>query len=107
MFLFVRFAIAGLRSLFGVLSQAMSDLVYLEQVNYTPPRINLPATTYILFAYLHGQTVGVILGLIAIKMGVESVGYHLLSPLQSLLLVVGILGTGVARSLSKKMSTKQ
>jgi predicted tellurium resistance membrane protein TerC len=47
--------------------------------------------------------VGVILGIIALKMGLEGVGVHLLSPLQSLVLVTSVLGTGVALSLAKQM----
>jgi predicted tellurium resistance membrane protein TerC len=49
------------------------------------------------------QAVGVILGIIALKMGLEGVGVHLLSPLQSLVLVTSVLGTGVALSLGKQM----
>jgi len=69
------FAIAGLRSLFGVLSKAIADLKYLE------------------------KAVGVVLAVIAAKLGFEVVDIELLSPLQSLVVVIGILGAGVALSL--------
>lgn len=44
---------------------------------------------------------GVILGIIALKMGCESIGWELLNPLQSLVLVTSVLGTGIAASLVK------
>lgn len=70
------FAIAGLRSLFGVLSQAVADLQYLE------------------------KAVGIILAIIAVKMGFETFDIELLSPIQSLLLVISVLGGGVGFSLA-------
>lgn len=70
------FAIAGLRSLYGVLSKAVASLEYLE------------------------KAVGVVLAVIAAKLGAETFGIELLTPLQSLAVVIGILGTGVALSMS-------
>lgn len=69
------FAIAGLRSAFGLLSQAVSQLRYLE------------------------KAVGLVLGVISAKLAAESVDVTLLSPVQSLVLVLTILGGGVAASL--------
>ena len=71
------FAIAGLRSLFGVLSQAVADLEYLE------------------------KAVGVVLAVISAKLGAEAFDVELLSPLQSLVVVLSILGTGIGASLAK------
>ena len=45
--------------------------------------------------------VGVVLAVIAGKLAGEAFGYELLTPLQSLIVVLGILGTGVGLSLSK------
>ena len=42
---------------------------------------------------------GLILAIIAAKLAAETVGTELLSPLQSLAAVVGILGVGVGASL--------
>ena len=69
------FAIAGLRSLFGVLSKAISQLEYLE------------------------KAVGIVLGVIAAKLAGEAFDIELLNPLQSLVVVLSILGTGVGLSL--------
>ena len=69
------FAIAGLRSLFGVLSQAVADLEYLE------------------------KAVGLVLAVIAAKLGAESFDIELLTPLQSLVVVLSILGAGIGASL--------
>jgi TerC family integral membrane protein len=71
------FAIAGLRSLFGVLSQAVADLEYLE------------------------KAVGVVLAVISAKLGAEAFRVELLSPLQSLVVVLSILGAGIGASLTK------
>ena len=71
------FAIAGLRSLFGVLSQAVADLKYLE------------------------KAVGVVLAVISAKLGAEAFDVELLSPLQSLVVVLSILGMGIGASLAK------
>jgi len=60
------FAIAGLRSLFGVLSNAISQLQYLE------------------------KAVGVILGIIAAKLAGETFDIEILTPIQSLIVVVGM-----------------
>ena len=72
------FAIAGLRSLFTVLSRAVSQLEYLE------------------------KSVGLILALIGAKLTAETFDIELLNPLQSLLIVLGLLGGGVALSLLNK-----
>ena len=69
------FAIGGLRAVFNILSQAVSELHYLE------------------------KAVGLVLGLIAVKLACESVDITIVTPVQSLLLVLGILGGGVAASL--------
>lgn len=71
------FAIAGLRSLFGVLSRAVADLEYLE------------------------KAVAVILAVISAKLGAEAFDVELLSPLQSLVVVLSILGAGIGVSLTK------
>jgi TerC family integral membrane protein len=72
------FAIAGLRSLYGVLSKAIDDLKYLD------------------------KAVAVVLAVIAAKLGAETVGIELLNPLQSLGVVIGVLGTGIVASLVDK-----
>ena len=69
------FAISGLRSLYGVLSQAVADLKYLE------------------------KAVGIVLAVISLKLGAETFNIELLNPLESLVVVIGILGTGVFLSL--------
>jgi len=77
------FAIAGLRSLFGVLSRAVTDLQYLE------------------------KSVGIILGIIALKLGFETVDIELLDPLQSLAVVISVLGAGVGLSLLSSPSENE
>lgn len=77
------FAIAGLRSLFGVLSQAVADLKYLE------------------------KAVGVVLAVISAKLGAEAFDIELLSPLQSLVVVLSILGGGIALSLADPLAEKE
>jgi len=72
------FAISGLRSLYGVLSQAVADLKYLE------------------------QAVGLVLAVIALKLGAGTFDVELLNPLQSLAVVISILGTGVFLSINEK-----
>lgn len=71
------FAIAGLRSLFSVLSNAISQLEYLE------------------------KAVGLVLALIAVKITGETFDYELLTPIQSLVIVLGLLGGGVGLSILK------
>jgi predicted tellurium resistance membrane protein TerC len=73
------FAIGGLRAVFNILSQAVSELRYLE------------------------KAVGLVLGVIAVKLACESVDVTLVTPVQSLLLVLGILGGGVAASLLRPL----
>lgn len=48
------------------------------------------------------QAVAVVLGVIGVKMVGETFDVTLLDPLQSLLVVVGVLGAGVAASLVSK-----
>ncbi len=69
------FAIAGLRSLYRILSKAVSELKYLE------------------------KAVGLVLAVISVKLGGEAFGVEVLSPLESLLAVLGVLGMGIAASL--------
>lgn len=76
------FAIAGLRSLFGVLSKAISQLEYLE------------------------KAVGIVLAVIAAKLAGEAFDIELLNPLQSLVVVLSILGTGVGLSLAKSKDSE-
>ena len=75
------FAILSLRSLYGVLSKAVSQLRYLE------------------------KAVGVVLGVIAVKLTGSCFDVELLDPLQSLIAVLGILSTGVGLSLVKGSAT--
>ena len=49
--------------------------------------------------FLTPQSVGVILGIIAIKMVFETFDIELLSPLMSLMVVLSVLGAGVVASL--------
>ena len=77
------FAILGLRSLFGVLATAVDKLKYLD------------------------KAVGVVLAVIAAKLGAEPFGIELLTPLQSLAVVLGVLGTGVAASLLVNPDAKE
>lgn len=72
------FAISGLRSLFGVLSQGIDSLKYLD------------------------KAVGVVLAVIGAKMIGETFDITILSPLQSLIVVIAVLGTGIAASLLSK-----
>jgi TerC family integral membrane protein len=72
------FAIAGLRSLYGVLSRAVDELKYLD------------------------KAVGIVLVIIAAKLGAETFNIHLLTPLKSLGVVIGVLGTGIVASILDK-----
>jgi len=74
------FAIASLRSVYGVLSKAVAQLEYLE------------------------KAVGVVLGIISIKMAAETFNIELLTPFQSLVVVLSVLLTGVLASLAKQRS---
>ena len=47
----------------------------------------------------HRQAVAIVLAIIAVKMSAETIGITLLTPLQSLLVVLATLGGGVAASL--------
>ena len=68
------FAILGLRSLFKVVSSAMEKLTYLD------------------------KSVGIVLGFVGLKMFADFGGYHIPNE-QSLLVVCGIVGGGVALSI--------
>lgn len=48
-----------------------------------------------------------VLGIIAVKMASEVVGIDLLTPLQSLVVVLGVLGVGVGTSLLKNRETSK
>ena len=76
------FAILSLRSLYGVLSKAVSKLEYLE------------------------KAVGLILGVIGAKLAAGAFDIELLNPLQSLVVVLGILGGGIGLSLAKNADGK-
>ena len=45
------------------------------------------------------KAVGIVLGFIAVKLAYESVDVTIVTPVQSLLVVLGVLGGGVASSL--------
>lgn len=114
----ISFAIAGLRSLFGVLSNAMSQMQYLEKVsrtceaNYCMILLTyhsiefciISATFLLTHTSFDGQAVGVVLGVIAVKLAAETFDIELLTPLQSLVVVGGILGTAIAASLNSPPS---
>ena len=72
------FAICSLRSLYGVLSSAVSQLQYLE------------------------KAVGVILAVIGAKLAAGAFDIELFSPLQSLVVVVALLSGGIGLSLWDK-----
>ncbi len=50
---------------------------------------------------------GLVLGVISIKMTADVFGYQLLNPIQSLILVLSILGCGVVLSLKAQTSSKK
>ena len=54
--------------------------------------------------FFDGQAVGVVLGVIAVKLAAETFDIELLTPLQSLVVVGGILGTAIAASLNSPPS---
>jgi TerC family integral membrane protein len=72
------FAILSLRSLYGVLSKAVTQLKYLE------------------------KAVGLILAVIGLKLAAGAWNIELLDPLESLLIVLSILSGGIALSLADK-----
>lgn len=76
------FAISGLRSLYFVLAKAVSELKYLE------------------------KAVGLVLAFIGVKLAGEACSIELVTPLQSLGVVLGLLGAGVGASLSTAKGTK-
>ena len=53
------------------------------------------------------QAVAVVLAVIAAKLGAEVVGIELLDPLQSLVVVVSVLATGVVTSLWKQKNDEE
>ena len=71
--------------------------MYMTQILYTIHILYIP-TLYIYTIYTI-KAVGIILAIIAAKLAAETAGIELLSPLQSLAAVVGILGVGVGTSL--------
>ena len=71
------FAILSLRSLYGVLSKAVSQLEYLE------------------------KAVGLVLAVIGAKLAAGAWDVELLDPLQSLVVVTGLLGGGIGLSIAK------
>lgn len=83
--------------MYGVLSRAVEQLEYLEKVRTYPSETTIKYLPSLPFK----QAVGVVLAIIALKMGAEVMGVTLLSPLQSLLVVLATLGTGVVASLVK------
>ena len=77
------FSIASLRSLYGILSTAVKEIKYLE------------------------KAVGLILAIISIKLGASTFDIELLTPLQSLVLVVSLLGGGVLLSAIEANNLKK
>lgn len=77
------FAISGLRSLYGVLSTAVSQLQYLE------------------------KAVGFVLGFIALKLATETFNYEIVNPVQSLFIVLGILGSGIFLSIRENKKNEK
>ena len=69
------FSIASLRALYGVLSNAVQEVEYLE------------------------KAVGLVLAVISIKLGFSTFNVEILTPLQSLVVVVTLLGGGVLLSI--------
>ena len=53
------------------------------------------------------QAVGFVLLIISAKLGAEVFGLELLTPLQSLIVVLATLGTGVAASLIKRKQDEE
>lgn len=77
------FAIAGLRALYGVLSEAVQELEYLE------------------------KAVGLVLAVVAAKMTFSTFDIELFTPVQSLLVVLGILAGGVGLSLNSEKDAQE
>ena len=75
------FSIGSLRALYGILSTAVKEVEYLE------------------------KAVGLVLAVIAAKLGFSTFDIEILTPLQSLLVVVSLLGGGVALSAMKMRQT--
>mmetsp|Transcript_24041 Transcript_24041/g.59983 ORF Transcript_24041/g.59983 Transcript_24041/m.59983 type:complete len:501 (+) Transcript_24041:73-1575(+) len=74
-------AILGLRSLYQVLSVAAQDLAYLE------------------------KSVAIVLGFVGIKLAAEVIGYEV-SSVMSLVVILGVLGAGIALSLQEQRKSK-
>lgn len=68
------FSIASLRALYGILSTAVKEFQYLE------------------------KSVGIILAVISLKLGFSTFGIEILTPLQSLIIVITLLSGGVLLS---------
>ena len=75
-------AVVGLRSLYQLLSVAVSDLVYLE------------------------KAVAIVLGFVSLKLGAEVAGYQVSSAI-SLGVIVTTLGGGIALSLLASAAEEQ
>ena len=69
------FSIASLRALYGILSNAVSNFKYLE------------------------KAVGIVLAVISVKLAGSAFDYEVLTPVQSLFIVLSLLGGGVALSV--------
>lgn len=76
------FSIASLRALYGVLSTAVQEVEYLE------------------------KAVGLVLAVIAAKLGFSTFDIEILTPLQSLIVVITLLGGGVIASSLKSSNSK-
>lgn len=75
------FSIGSLRALYGILSTAVKEVEYLE------------------------KAVGLVLAVIATKLGFSTFDIEILTPLQSLIVVISLLGGGVALSAVKMRQT--
>ena len=71
------FSIGSLRALYGILSTAVQEIEYLE------------------------KAVGLVLAVIAVKLAASTFDIELLSPLQSLIIVISLLGGGIGLSALK------
>lgn len=69
------FSIASLRALYGILSSAVENFKYLE------------------------KAVGIVLAVISVKLAGSAFDYEVLTPVQSLVVVLTLLGGGVALSI--------
>ena len=77
------FSIGSLRALYGILSTAVKEVEYLE------------------------KAVGLVLAVISVKLAASTVGVELLTPLQSLVVVISLLGGGVGLSALKAKQNEE